>query len=157
MGKKSLPDPHRKSTPYWGFVELVTTKIDDVKATLGGEEYDTSTRGHRQTYPARALGKGIYRILKHKSGRKTHMHLIYRLEFPSEGKENEPQEALNIEHEASFLIWIKNPDQQGRGGSTGFRGIQSKRKATFPAHLQGQFGNNRYSAADPPNFLNYEG
>ncbi|GLU21877.1 hypothetical protein SLE2022_379890 [Rubroshorea leprosula] len=47
MGKKSLPDPRKKSQPYWGFVEMVTTKIQDVKTALQGEEYDTKTRGHR--------------------------------------------------------------------------------------------------------------
>ncbi|KAI6705705.1 hypothetical protein NL676_008667, partial [Syzygium grande] len=36
--------------------------------------------------------------------------------------------------EGSFLIQIKNPDQHGAGPSQ-FRGLQSKRKAVFPAHL----------------------
>ncbi|KAI3936733.1 hypothetical protein MKW92_043048 [Papaver armeniacum] len=160
MGKKSLPDPSKKSRPYWGFVEMVTTKIDDVKTALKGEEYDTATRGHRHTSPARALAEGIYRILRHKpGGKKTHTHLIYKLEFPPEDEKNEPQESLNIEREGSFLIQIKNPDQhnpQGSGGG-GFGGLQTKRRAAFPAHLQGQFGKLRYSAADPPDFLNYEG
>ncbi|KAM7257692.1 hypothetical protein ACFE04_013433 [Oxalis oulophora] len=44
MGQKSLPDPTKKSRPFWGFVELVTTKIQDVKDALKGEEYDTKTR-----------------------------------------------------------------------------------------------------------------
>ncbi|KAK0598300.1 hypothetical protein LWI29_033494 [Acer saccharum] len=95
MGKKSLPDPSKKSRPYWGFVEMVTTKIQDVKAALGAE--------------------------------------------------------------GSFLIQIKNPDQHGGGSSSQFRGLQNKRKAVFPAHLQGQFGHKRYCPADPPDFLNYEG
>ncbi|KAK3430942.1 hypothetical protein EUGRSUZ_E02145 [Eucalyptus grandis] len=134
MGKKSLPDPGKRSRPQWGFVEMVTTKIDDVKSALKAEEYDTSTRGHRHTAAARA----------HKSkGKKAHTHLIYKLEFPPEDEKQEPQESLNIEREGSFLIQIKNPD--------------SKRKAVFPAHLQGQFGQLRYSPADPPDFLNYEG
>ncbi|KAK3431027.1 hypothetical protein EUGRSUZ_E02947 [Eucalyptus grandis] len=137
MGKKSLPDPSKRSRPQWGFVEMVTTKIDDVKSALKAEEYDTSTRGHHHTAAARALGEGIYRILRHKSkGKKAHTHLIYKLEFPPEDE--------------------KNPDQHGAGPSQ-FRGLQSKRKAVFPAHLQGQFGQLRYSQADPPDFLNYEG
>ena len=36
MGKKSLPDPTKKGPPYWGFVEMVTTNIEDVKTTLKG-------------------------------------------------------------------------------------------------------------------------
>ncbi|KAF5198606.1 F17F16.3 protein, partial [Thalictrum thalictroides] len=155
MGKKSLPDPGKKSRPYWGFVEMVTTRIEDIKDALKGEEYDTTTRGHRHTSPARALGEGVYRILKHNTGRKMHTHLIYKLEFPPEGEKNEPQESLNVEREASFIIQIKNPDQHA--GSSQFRGLNSKRKAVFPAHLQGQFGQLKYSPADPPDFLNYEG
>ncbi|MCL7023010.1 hypothetical protein MKW94_003835 [Papaver nudicaule] len=157
MGKKSLPDPSKKSRPYWGFVEMVTTKIDDVKTALKGEEYDTATRGHRHTSPARALAEGIYRILRHKPGsKKNHTHLIYKLEFPPEDEKNEPQESLNIEREGSFLIQIKNPNQH-QGSSGGFGGLQNKRRAAFPAHLQGLFGKLRYSPADPPDFLNYEG
>ncbi|KAK9057443.1 hypothetical protein SSX86_022278 [Deinandra increscens subsp. villosa] len=155
MGKKSLPDPAKKSTPFWGFVELVTTKIQDIKDALKGEEYDTKTRGHRHKPAARALGEGVYRILKHQKSKKTHTHLVYKLEFPSEGAENQPQEELNLEKEASFLIQIKNPAQAKNQGR--FRGLQRKKKATFPAHLQGEFGSLRYHAADPPDFLNYEG
>ncbi|KAH9716489.1 protein kinase domain-containing protein [Citrus sinensis] len=146
MGRKSLPDPGKKSRPYWGFVEMVTTKVEDVKVALAG--------GHRRNSPARAVGEGVYRILRHSPGKKTHTHLIYKLEFPPEDKENETQESLNIEHEGSFLIQIKNPDQHG---TSQFRGLQNKRKAVFPAHLQGQFGQKRYCPADPPDFLNYEG
>lgn len=156
MGRKSLPDPSKKSRPYWGFVEMVTTKIEDVKTALKGEEYDTATKGHRHNSPARALGEGVYRILRHNPGKRMHTHLIYKLEFPPEDEKNEPQESLNVEREGSFVIQIKNPDQHGRTNSQ-FRGLQTKRKAIFPAHLQGQFGHLRYCPADPPDFLNYEG
>ncbi|KAI3766749.1 hypothetical protein L2E82_16820 [Cichorium intybus] len=152
MGQKKLPDLTQKSRPLWGFVELVTTKIEDVKDALKGGEYDTAKSGHRHKAAARAVGEGIYRILRHHSGKKMHTHLIYKLEFPSEEGQNEPQEALNIEKEASFLIQIKNPTQKGQ-----FRGLSKKKRAVFPAHLQGQFGKLRYHAADPPDFLNYEG
>ncbi|KAJ0559923.1 hypothetical protein HanHA300_Chr06g0205801 [Helianthus annuus] len=153
MGKKSLPDPSKRGRPYWGFVELVTTKIQDIKDALKGEEYDTKTRGHRHKPAARALGEGVYRILKHHSGKKMHTHLIYKLEFPSEGAENQPQEELNVEREASFLIQIKNPTQ----GQFKTKTKKKKKKSIFPAHLQGQFGKLRYHGADPPDFLNYEG
>lgn len=36
MGRKSLPDPRKKSRPYWGFVEMVTTEVEDVKVALAG-------------------------------------------------------------------------------------------------------------------------
>lgn len=70
MGRKSLPDPSKKSRPYWGFVEMVTTKTEDIKNALKGEEYETATKGHRRNSPARALGEGVYRILRHKSAKK---------------------------------------------------------------------------------------
>nr|XP_029121630.1 uncharacterized protein LOC105049275 isoform X2 [Elaeis guineensis] len=155
MGRKRLPDPSKRSRPYWGFVEMVTTKVEDIKTALKGEEYDTATRGHRRKSPARALAEGIYRILRHQSGRKTHTHLVYKLEFPPADADDGPQESLNIEREGSFVIQIKNPEQ--KSSTAYFRGLQSKRKAVFPAHLQGQLGQRRFGPADPPDFLNYEG
>ncbi|CAL0332116.1 unnamed protein product [Lupinus luteus] len=142
MGRKRLPDPAQKSTPYWGFVEMVTTK-----------EYETSTRGQRHTSDARAVGEGIYRIVRHEREGKTkqHTHLIYKLEFPSgESEKREPQESLNIKPEGSFIIQIKNPEK-------GSEGLQKKRKAVFPAHLQGKLGHLKFAPPDPPDFLNYEG
>ncbi|PUZ40826.1 hypothetical protein GQ55_9G454100 [Panicum hallii var. hallii] len=155
MGKKSLPEPAKHGRPYWGYVELVTTKLQDIKDALKEEEYSTATRGQRRRPAARALGEGVYRILKHESGRAPHTHLVYKLELPTRG-DGEPQEALNVEPEASFLVQIKNPDAPSGGGG-GFRGLQSKRRAAFPAHLQGAFGSRRFAPADPPDLLNYEG
>ncbi|GJW33837.1 oleoyl-acyl carrier protein thioesterase, chloroplastic-like protein, partial [Tanacetum coccineum] len=36
-------------------------------------------------------------------------------------------------------------------------GLKRKRKPVFPKHLQERFGKLRYHAADPPDFLNYQG
>lgn len=36
MGRKRLPDPGKKSQTFWGFVELVTTEVEDVKDALKG-------------------------------------------------------------------------------------------------------------------------
>ena len=95
------------------------------------EEYDTKTKGQRHTSAARALGEGIYRILRHKEGKKKpHTHLIYKLEFLPEDENNEPQESLNIKHEGSFHIQIKNPAQHGSSTSQ-FRALQMKRQAVF--------------------------
>jgi hypothetical protein len=129
------------------------------------EEYSTATRGQRRRPAARALGEGVYRILRHEPGgrRSPHTHLVYKLELPTRA-DGEPQEAMNVEPEASFLVQVKNPNPPsgGRGdgdggGGGGFRGLQSKRRAAFPAHLQGAFGSRRYAPADPPDLLNYEG
>ncbi|EYU29530.1 hypothetical protein ABFS82_13G065100 [Erythranthe guttata] len=166
MGRKSLPQPAKKSTPYWGFVEMVTTQIQHLKAALQGEEYETRTRGHRHLPDSRAVGEGVYRILRHTGKKGMHTHLIYKLKFPAEekvrhGEEDDessssPQEALNIAQEASFIIQIKSPDQH-KSTAGRLRGLDNKRKAAFPAHLQGLFGHQRYHPADPPDFLNYEG
>ncbi|GJZ94885.1 hypothetical protein Tco_0667088 [Tanacetum coccineum] len=58
MGQKTDPTSKKKGRPYWGFVEMVTTNIQDIKDALKGEEYETKTRGHRHKLPARALGEG---------------------------------------------------------------------------------------------------
>ncbi|GKB26056.1 hypothetical protein Tco_0865457 [Tanacetum coccineum] len=110
MGQKSLPDPtsKKKGRPYWGFVEMVTTNIQDIKDALKG----------------------------------------------GEAAEQQPQEALKVAQEASFLLQIKNPTQKGRNE---FRGLKRKRKPVFPKHLQERFGKLRYHAADPPDFLNNQG
>ena len=86
----------------------------------------------------------MYRILRHESGgrRAPHTHLVYKLELPTRG-DREPQEALHVEPEASFLVQVKNPDQPSGWGGGGFRGLQSKHRAAFPAHLQGVFGSRR--------------
>ncbi|KAG6542202.1 hypothetical protein Mapa_016435 [Marchantia paleacea] len=153
MGRKSLPGPSKRSRPYWGFVELVTTDAKDVKQALAAETYETKTRGKREKPACRPVGEGIYRLVRHKDGKKVHTHLIYKLELPGPDKHHEPQEALNIEAEGSYVIQIKNPEQ----GNPPTQGLQNKRKATYPAHLQDHIGSYRFVAADPPDFLNYEG
>lgn len=95
--------------------------------------------------------------------KKMHTHLIYKLRFPTphhhhhdkaEEESSSPQSSLHIEREASYLIQIKNPSASS---SSSFRGLQSKRKAELPPHLVDKFGKLRYCAADPTDFLNYEG
>ncbi|KAK9097589.1 hypothetical protein Sjap_023086 [Stephania japonica] len=48
MGKKTLPDLSKPSTPFWGFVELVTTKVEDIKSALKGGIRDVDA-GERKT------------------------------------------------------------------------------------------------------------
>lgn len=131
----------------------MSTCIINCKLMNCAEEYDTATRGRRHKPPARALGED--RILRHNPKKRMHTHLVYKLELPAENMEKmAPQESLNIQREGSFLIQIKNPEQPG---DSQFQGLQEKRRAAFPAHLQGQVGHRRYTAAEPPDFLNYEG
>ncbi|XP_051120047.1 uncharacterized protein LOC127243872 [Andrographis paniculata] len=156
MGRKRLPEESERR-PFWGFVQMVTKQIQHLKDALKGEIYETTTKGQRHLPDARAAGEGVYSILSHNRGsNQTHTHLVYKLEFPVEGnvEGSGPQEALNIAREASFIIQIKNPDHHVQSG---FRGLDKKRKAVYPARLQGIFGHRRYHPADPPDFLDYEG
>ncbi|KAI5055424.1 hypothetical protein GOP47_0028945 [Adiantum capillus-veneris] len=154
LGRKRLPDASKRSSPYWGYVDLVTTDINDIKRALGPEEYETKTQGKRHKPAARAAGEGVYCIVKHKKGNQSHTHLIYKLELPEPGKDNSPQHELNIEEEASFIIQVKNPNQPTPPNV----GLSNKRRATYPAHLQSNvMGHYRFVSADPVNFLNYEG
>ncbi|KAH7315610.1 hypothetical protein KP509_21G057300 [Ceratopteris richardii] len=153
LGRKVLPDVSRRTRPYWCFVDLVTTKIEQIKAALGPEEYGTKTRGERHLPAARAAGEGIYCILQHKRNRQPHTHLIYRLELPKSGKPHDPQEELQIKEEGSFIIQVKNPNQPAPPNI----GLGNKRKATYPAYLQSNMGHYRFVAADPCDYLNFEG
>ncbi|CAK9275946.1 unnamed protein product [Sphagnum jensenii] len=153
MGRKSLPETTKRTRPYWGFVELVTTNPDDLKKMLAAEEYETKTRGHRVNPAARPVGEGVYTLVHHHSGTRTDTRLVYKLEYPGPHKKHEPQDALNIEDQASYIIQIKNPEQPAPPST----GLGRKRRALFPAHLQAKFGSRRFVPADPPDFLNYEG
>jgi hypothetical protein len=117
------------------------------------EEYETKTRGHRVNPAARPVGEGVYTLVHHHSGTRTDTRLVYKLEYPGPHKKHEPQDALNIEDQASYIIQIKNPEQPAPPST----GLGRKRRALFPAHLQAKFGSRRFVPADPPDFLNYEG
>ncbi|ONK82036.1 uncharacterized protein A4U43_C01F35470 [Asparagus officinalis] len=103
MGRKSLPDPSQRSRPYWGFVEMVTTRADDIKTALKGAIFFKQRNTTPQPVATAAnpqhgaLAEGIYRILRHQSANKTaHTHLIYKLELPPPtNRRHEPQESLN--------------------------------------------------------------
>ncbi|CAM6093162.1 unnamed protein product [Calypogeia fissa] len=153
IGRKRLPDPSKRSRPFWGFVELVSTDPDDLKQALSSEEYETKTKGNRTRPGSRPVGEGVYRIIRHKKGKQMHTHLVYKLELPGPDKNHVAQEALNVEPQASYLIQVKNPQH----GAPPSAGLQNRRKAEFPKHLLEKFGSYRFVAADPPDLLNYEG
>lgn len=157
MGRKSLPDAAKgTSRPYWGFVELVTTNPEDLKKMLSQEEYETKTRGHRVNPAARPVGEGRYSIVRHHRGsnRQATTHLAYKLELPGPHKKHhDPQDAMNIEPQASFVIQVKNPKQATPAPAQ----AGNKRRAVLPAHLLGEMGPRRFVPLDPPDLLNYEG
>lgn len=153
LGRKSLPDPSKRTRPYWSYVDLVTTNMEDIKKALGPDEYETATRGTRHNPAARAAGEGVYCIVKHDKGNKSHTHLAYKLELPKAESPSSPQSELNIQEEGSFIIQVKNPNQSTPPNV----GLGNKRRATYPAHLQSNMGHYRYVSADPCDYLNYEG
>ncbi len=148
VGKKRLPDPNKSGKGRnWGFVETVRNSPDFLKEEFAQESYQTKTRGERHTPPARPLGEGVYRIVRH-SG---HTHLVYALELPE--SPGPAQEETRIEDQASYIISIKNPEK----GSPVATGLSEDRKAEYPRKLQEKFRDRRFADADPPEFLDKEG
>lgn len=43
MGRKRLPHPAQRTRPYWGFVDMVTTNVQDVKTALQAGTYIYTT------------------------------------------------------------------------------------------------------------------
>jgi hypothetical protein len=72
------------------------------------EEYETKTRGHRVNPAARPVGEGVYTLVRHHSGTRTDIRLVYKLEYPGPHKKHEPQDALNIEDQASYIIQVND-------------------------------------------------
>ncbi|GBG86743.1 hypothetical protein CBR_g41808 [Chara braunii] len=156
IGRKSLPNPGetKRERPYWGFVEAAGKEAEEMKEALGGSTYSTRTRGQRYQPEGRAVGEGVYALIRHHSRSTTHTHLIYALEFPK-GELGPPQQAFHIKRQASYIIQIKNPEVPAPVGAGG--GFRSGRKAQYPRHLQETFGSRRFIPLETPEFLEHEG
>jgi hypothetical protein len=146
LGQKKLPAIN-DGEKHWGFVERVVHDAKKIEQELQHEIYETKTRGERIQPAARPAGEGIYALVRHDG----HTHLVYALELPE--RPREVQWGLNIKKEGSYILSIKNPRVSSPPGT----GLGEKRKAHFPKHLQERFRERRFIAADPPDFLNYEG
>lgn len=148
LGRKKLPAPEKSGhRRFWGFIDAVSRKPEDIKKYLGPETYQTKTRGERHTPAGRAVGEGIYRILRHGD----HTHLIYALELPE--NIDDVQESFNITEEASYIISVKNPAT----ANTSPAGRPEEDQPDLPKKLQERFHGRKFIDADPPDFLNYEG
>ena len=147
IGRKQLPELHRSAEKHWGLVTTVSQDATAVRAELGRATYATKTRGERVQPAARPAGEGVYALVRHDD----HAHLAYVLELPEEP--GPPQEALHIAEEGSYVLSVKNPEYPG------LRDAQraAEHPVAFPARLQQRFRGRRFIAADPPDFLNYEG
>lgn len=148
IGRKRLPEPERSGRErFWGFVDTVTSRGREIGERAGRERYTTATRGERVQPEDRPLGEGVYAIARHDD----HTHFAYQLELPEEP--GEPQEELNVELEASYVVSVKDPEQPSPAAA----GLSSERKAELPKGLRERFGGRRFAALDPPDFRDHEG
>jgi hypothetical protein len=147
VGRKRLPEI-RAHDRFWGFVDQIASGPDELRPALDGRAYQTKTRGERIQPPARPVAEGAYVIARHGD----HTHLAYRLELP-DGRGG-PQLELNIEHEASYIISVKNPQVPSPAGLGRPRSAVA---ASLPAGLQDRFGGRRFIPVDPPDFLDQPG
>jgi hypothetical protein len=146
VGAKHLPDPARHER-VWAFVAEVTARPSELRDDVERTEYVTRTRGARVQPPARPAGEARYAIAQHER----HTHLSYALELPPEP--GPAQSALGIEGEASYIAAVRNPEVPTPPGA----GLPPRRRAEFPPELQERFGGRRFTALDPPEFLDHPG
>lgn len=147
IGRKRMPNVDEAGEQHWAFVERVAGEASDVEEELRRETYETKTRGERHLPAARPAGEGIYALTRHAD----HTHLAYALEPPEEP--DEVQREMNIKEEASYVISVKNPEKPSPRGA----GLGEEREADYPKRLQERFGDRRFVAVYPPDFLDYEG
>ncbi|HEX8203354.1 MAG TPA: hypothetical protein VF590_22955 [Isosphaeraceae bacterium] len=147
IGRKTLPGQADGDRNHWGFVDRVFGAPEELRDALAGTTYETETRGERQLPEARPAGEGVYALAR--SGRNS--VLAYVLELPEEP--GVVQEAFHIGREGRFVLAIKNPEAARPPGI----GLDDDRKADFPDELRERFGARKWLAADPPEFLDYEG
>ncbi|CAI5532733.1 unnamed protein product [Closterium sp. Naga37s-1] len=70
------------------------------------------------------------------------------------GEQESPQEAFNIEREASYVLQVKNPQAPSRPP---YLARPSVHLQTFPPPLQQRLHGLRFAPADPPGFLDHPG
>lgn len=147
VGRKKLPAAGEDGQSHWAFVDRVFRTAEDLREALAGATYETETLGPRRLPEARPAGEGVYALVRH--GRST--VLGYALELPEQP--GEVQHAFHIEQEGRFVISVKNP----LAGSPAGVGLEGERRADFPEELMERFGDRRWTAVDPPEFLDHEG
>ncbi|TFY59445.1 hypothetical protein EVJ58_g5774 [Rhodofomes roseus] len=167
VGKKRLPDPEGKSV-FWGSTSIVDHDLKRLQGELGGNVYETATRGTRHQGPARLAGRGAYAIVnndpKAPSVRET--HLGYHLSHPTPEDWGEVQAALNIHTAASFQLQVKNPLAPTTGQAS--IGLPEEERVKYPEQIMTEvFGKGgrrgvdeyglRFACVERKQMLNYEG
>jgi hypothetical protein len=149
IGRKRLPgiEEHERT---WGFVDLVTSRADEIEDELDPITYETKTRGRRQEPAVRPAGEGVYAVVDHDG----HTHLAYALELPE--APGPVQVELNIKPAASLIATVRNPDAPAPE-TPPRAGLPPSRRPDYPAALKEKFGGRRFTNLDPPDFLDYPG
>lgn len=75
-------------------------------ASAEDTESDTPAHGEKSNPIARPVGEGVYSLVRHHTATRTSTHLVYKLEHPGPHKKHEPQDALHIEPQASFVLQV---------------------------------------------------
>ncbi len=145
IGRKRLPDAGEHAR-FWGYVDAIGVRPEQVKQDLREETHETKTRGERKTPAARAAGEGVYALVCHGN----HAHIAYVLELP--GEPGDAQNEMNIRKEASYIITVKNPE----AGSPPGAGLPGSEKADLSEPEQDKFHGRRFIPADPE-LLNRDG
>jgi hypothetical protein len=145
IGRKVLPEPKaRGHQRFWGFVEAVAAKPEAMADALKAQVYETKTRGTRHLPAARPAASGAYRLLRHGD----HVHLAYALARPE--RPGEVQRALHLEHEASYILAVANPQRPPRPG------VPRSKDVHLPKRLLAKFRGRAFIDAEP-DFLDHEG
>ena len=141
LPKKVMPKGHRDA--FMTFVEKGQTSIEDLKEDfLGGSEYNTKTTGVRHTPPATPLVEGVYAITD--TGRTT--HFAYVVTIPE--KISEVQKDMGFRARGSFVMSLKNPEQQGPANAS------LPQKPDWPEEMQQEFRGLRWMPVQP-RFIDY--
>lgn len=146
LAQKRLPGLD-DSNKYWGYVEEIVKKPDEVEEIFQGRVYATKTVGERGQPSGRPAGEGFYEIISHKD----HTHLVYSLSLPE--KLGEVQSDLGIRPEGNFIISLINPNVTPPPNV----GFPRGQRASYPENLQKIFGRRRFTKVTKTQFLNYPG
>jgi hypothetical protein len=107
--KKTFPKTGRER--WISFVEKTGVSFSDLRENfLGGNEYETKTRGTQHTPPVKPEGEGVYAITT--TGRES--HLCYIMTRPDDL--GEVQKKLGLKEQGSWVITTRNPEYPPPGG-----------------------------------------
>jgi hypothetical protein len=143
IGRKRLPsiEEHERT---WGFVDLVTTRPEEIEDELDPVTYETKTRGpdgsRRSARPVRACTRWWTTTATPTS--------CMRSSSPKS-----PGAELNINPQASLIATVRNPEAPAPPQA----GMPPSRHPDYPNALREKFAGRRFTNLDPPDFLDHPG